>query len=90
VKVTAPPIKTMEVRNSWGFTIQYLVFSLTKQGFEYIRRNLKKQTRLEASGGKKKMSETSKGPEHCGETYHPQKKVRPYYTRANGFTLASD
>jgi hypothetical protein len=34
--------------------------------------------------------ETSNGPEHCGETYHPQKKVRPYYTRANGFTLASD
>jgi hypothetical protein len=28
-------------------------FFLTKQGFEYIRRNLKKQTRLKASGGKK-------------------------------------
>jgi hypothetical protein len=34
--------------------------------------------------------ETSEDPEHCGETYHPQKKVRAYYTRANGFTLASD
>jgi hypothetical protein len=27
VKVTAPPIKNQEVRNSLGFTIRYLVFS---------------------------------------------------------------